>query len=209
VSAHSRNKGAAATRFAKADLVFFASIGMTTGETARLLGLAPVTMRKWARIWGVSFPNKPALHRRFHKSYQVVSNSGCWIWTGADRGNGYGCIMDGNKIQSAHRVSYELRNGKIPRGMLVCHRCDTPACVNPDHLFLGTSSENSADKIMKGRANLPSGANHHAAKLTDVQVAEIRASEQTGRDLAAAFGVNTSTISKIKCGIHRAEAGAS
>jgi hypothetical protein len=79
----------------------------------------------------------------------------CWPWTGAKSGE-YGAlaVLDENgawRRRPAHRVSYELVNGAIPNGMLVCHRCDNPPCVRPDHLFLGTHKDNSDDKVAKGR----------------------------------------------------------
>ena len=185
----------------KADLDFFAAIGFTTGEMAKAVGFAPVTIRKYAGKFEVDFPNKPSAIRRFHKGYQIISESGCWIWTATDRGNGYGCLMDGNRLISAHRFSYEIYHGAIASGNVICHRCDVPACVNPAHLFSGTSQENMLDKLAKGRANTPSGERHHAAKLSSSDVDLIMNSGKSGVDLAVQLGVTSSAISKVRRGV--------
>ena len=78
-------------------------------------------------------------------------NTGCYLWTGADCPKGYGKTNVYGKTQNAHRVVWELANGPIPKGMYVCHRCDTPACVNPEHLFIGSPSDNQRDRVRKGR----------------------------------------------------------
>ena len=99
------------------------------------------------------------VEERFWGKVNKLTDDKCWKWTGATRGKEgvlYGVAWDGEKLIGAHRYSYELRHGEIPeggeyRGMCVCHSCDTPLCVNPDHLFLGTHKNNMEDKVKKGR----------------------------------------------------------
>ena len=102
-------------------------------------------------------PSKPLLERFEAK---VQKGEGCWTWLGARMANGYGAIGDvykGGKyrISRAHRVAYELYRGRIPAKKLVCHSCDNPLCVNPDHLFIGTHSDNLLDAYRKGRKVSP------------------------------------------------------
>ena len=90
---------------------------------------------------------------RFHKKYIPEPMSGCWLWEGSANEDGYGYISKKNIIVYAHRVSWELHRGPIPEGLCVLHTCDTPACVNPDHLWLGTHTDNVRDSVKKGRMN--------------------------------------------------------
>ncbi len=89
--------------------------------------------------------------KRLYENYKVNEN-GCWLWQGQTGGTSpYGQIKAFGKLVMTHRLSYELYNGQIPDGMLVCHRCDNPLCINPDHLFLGSHKDNIRDMIEKGR----------------------------------------------------------
>ena len=92
-----------------------------------------------------------SLREKFDGRYVVDEVTGCWNWVRGKFRGGYGAIAHGKKTLKAHRVSYELRFGPIPEGLLVCHNCDNPSCVNPDHLFLGTSRDNTKDMFAKGR----------------------------------------------------------
>jgi hypothetical protein len=117
----------------------------------------------------------------------------CWLWSGCKDRDGYGAIADAGKTLGAHRVSYEMHHRPLPPGSVVMHSCDTPACVNPAHLSLGTKRTNAADMTSKGR---------RASKLTRVQALAIRAraaGESLGQ-LAAAFGVSESTVRSIVSG---------
>jgi hypothetical protein len=95
---------------------------------------------------------KPPQERFFKK---VLKTDSCWIWVGCKFPSGYGSFSlrkDGLVVeQRAHRVSYILHKGDIPKGLFVCHTCDNPACVNPDHLWLGTHQQNNQDKVNKKR----------------------------------------------------------
>ena len=87
----------------------------------------------------------------------VAKSPDCWVWTAYRNHDGYGRFWLNGKSVTASRYSYELENGPIPGGLIVCHRCDTPACVRPDHLFLGTQADNISDAFSKGRKVAPAG----------------------------------------------------
>lgn len=92
------------------------------------------------------------IEQRFNTKYLINEHTDCWEWTRATNNIGYGMFRVRKGImRTAHRVSYELHKGDIPPGMCVCHTCDNPKCVNPDHLWLGTVQDNMDDKISKGR----------------------------------------------------------
>ncbi len=121
-------------------------------------------------------------------------NSGCWLWSRAENGMGYGVIRIDHKNHLTHRLSWTLHRGSIPPRLCVLHRCDTPACCNPDHLFLGTKSDNMADMIAKKRDRKALGEKASKAKLTAVDVLAIRASDEWPRFLAARYGVSRHSI---------------
>ena len=103
---------------------------------------------------------RPAEAHFWAKISQV--EDGCWQWTGAHLAAGYGQIGD----MLAHRYSWELHYGPVPRGLLVCHRCDNPPCVRPEHLFLGTYGDNSRDAASKGRFSVPRVHKRRQVKYT-------------------------------------------
>ncbi len=143
---------------------------------------------------------KPTTEMRFRSKIRRAEN-GCDEWIASRDHRGYGKFWDGKKLVVASRYSYSLDVGPIEDGMCVLHRCDNPACVRPDHLFLGSLKDNSRDMIAKGRDYFPRGENAGKAKLTIEQVDEIRAKYaaggQTIRSLAARYGVVNSLIHGI------------
>jgi hypothetical protein len=156
-------------------------------------------------------PPKPTLQERFMSKIQQVGD--CWMWQGVSTLGGYGVLTVARKRTYAHRLSYSLFVGEIPDGMCVCHKCDTPSCVNPAHLWLGTHSDNTRDAVAKGRwgpqlhpesyrhRKRMVGANNPKARLTWEQVAEIKATFARGGvskvSIARQYGVPESTIGQI------------
>lgn len=169
------------------------------------------------------------LIERFESKFIPEPNSGCWLWTAGGDKHGYGrfrigSMTDGTRRTAiAPRISWEIYRGPLPEQMNVLHCCDNPYCVNPDHLFLGTQTDNMQDcakklRTSKGerhsaiqKAHIPTGPDHPRygkpgfagetngqAKLTDDQVRSIRSDMRTQAAIALDYGVAFQTISKIK-----------
>ena len=132
---------------------------------------------------------------------KVDKSADCWEWSASRNRFGYGKFGVGNKIKKAHRVAYELEIGSIPKGMCVLHKCDNRACVNPDHLWIGTQGDNIRDMWAKGRANM-NGIRNPRAKLCELDVWLIKEllKTQTQQSIANWFSVARSTIGSIKYG---------
>lgn len=131
--------------------------------------------------------------------------SGCWIWTGSGSGKAagnHGNFWYEGRMQRAHRVAWRLFRGEIPEGLNVCHRCDVPRCVNPEHLFLGTQQDNIADMVVKGRQQrVPRpGESNTQAKITEDDVRAIRAKAEAGEthtNIGREFGLSFAQIRRI------------
>jgi len=138
--------------------------------------------------------------QRFHKKY-TVSKNGCWLWKAGTRPNSKGILYPRHHTQSgsqgAHRFSYSIHVGKIPKGMMVCHKCDTPLCVNPDHLFIGTHKDNMTDMVYKNRSHKGIGEKANRSKLTNKQAQEIRSLCLSQTKIAEMYKVSQATIGRI------------
>ena len=163
---------------------------------------------------------------RFWKYVDKRGPDECWLWTGCFSHQGYGRFWLGNLYMrltgktvqesntAAHRAAFMMFKGEIPDGLLVCHKCDVPACVNPRHLWAGTSKQNTADMYQKGRAavgerngsrlypeRILRGETHPRSKFSDAQIQEIRRIRATTklslREIGEMFGVGLTVIHKI------------
>lgn len=168
-------------------------------------------------------PSESDIARFFSKIDKRLDD--CWIWTASKGSNGYGvfsyqcCKENRRRSVNAHRLAYLIEHGVQPGSLFVCHQCDVRLCVNPDHLFLGTHSDNMLDASRKGRLPLNApvscrfqkghtlrltvfepGSKHRSSKLTEEQVLAIMKSTQTSPVLALRFGVQKSTIRCVRTG---------
>jgi hypothetical protein len=145
-----------------------------------------------------------SVEERFWSKVDRGDASECWEWRASlKRPGGYGQFWSGEKLVLTHRFAWSIVYGDIPVGLHVLHRCDNPPCVNPDHLFLGTHSDNVRDMYRKGRRRVDvRGERNSFSKLTREQVAEIRQrSCEATRELAREFGVSASHVRSLKAGI--------
>lgn len=128
--------------------------------------------------------------------------SGCWIWERYKDPHGYGRTSENNHPVLVHRLAWMLWRGEVPKGMFVCHKCDNPSCVNPNHLFLGTAKDNNADRTSKGRS-MPSGVRgeqHGMSAITEEQARSIFNEPGIQRDIAKKFGITQHAVWCIKAG---------
>lgn len=148
---------------------------------------------------------KPLIER-FEDKVFPDPNTGCFLWGGSYAGR-YGVLKLGRKgegQESAHRISYKLYKDKnIPDGMYICHKCDNPSCVNPDHLFLASPKDNSNDMVRKNRQYRPIGIKNKLAKLNEDKIRQIRLEFNSGStitQLSNKYKVSRSTIKPIVSG---------
>ena len=152
----------------------------------------------WKRLKGSNLEEKLKLN-------SIENENGCWIWQGSKSNHGYGSVsVSRGKTMLVHRLAFKLWCGELPDYLFVCHHCDEPLCVNPNHLFLGTNQDNIDDKIFKGRAytGIHKGERNENSVLTEYKVKEIKKllmkGSQSQSEIAKAFGVSKQCITDIK-----------
>ena len=157
---------------------------------------SPVASKMMPWLW-----RRMSFDERFASKIDKENEKGCWLWKGGKDKDGYGLFngrVNGVLQARAHRYSYARHKGPISSLLFVCHTCDVRSCVNPDHLFLGTSAENTDDMMAKGRHRTPEGEKHYRAILTEEQAKIILADPRTHSRIAADYNVSRNTISSLK-----------
>lgn len=148
-----------------------------------------------------------SLRQRFDDKWMPEPNSGCWLWLGAIQGiaekptDVRPRMWDGKKSEYAYRVAWSIYRGPIPRDLELRHTCDVPSCVNPNHLTVGTRKQNMADCVARGRTNKPRGEAAPTARLTEISVRAIRASDEPSKRIARRLGIHDKTVRDIRRGV--------
>ena len=156
----------------------------------RTKGLCHKHYQRFLRTGSTDDPVRISPIERFEKFFNKNHND-CWIWSGHKDKDGYGTIRAYGKRYKAHRFSYMIYRGEIHDELYVCHHCDNPSCVNPDHLFLGTNKDNMADMTRKKRQH---------SKISEEDVIQIRRLHKLGvkpKELSQKFGLAKNTLSYI------------
>jgi len=143
-------------------------------------------------------------HTKNKINRNVDKSSGCWVWKGYVSKFGYALSDYDGKAVKAHRISYIIYKGEIPKNLQICHTCDNRACVNPEHLYLGTAKDNARDRDTRGRKASTLGSKNGANKLNEIQVVEIKKMLNEGMlqtEIAKVFNVTKANIWCIKHGL--------
>jgi hypothetical protein len=142
---------------------------------------------------------------------KVKKTDKCWNWTASSRGNGYGAIKINGKVIDAHRASWKIHFGEITDGLYVCHKCDNGMCVNPEHLFLGSHSENMKDAYKKQRISPPTigrfkdghkPSNRTIKNESELMIIKNKITNRTGslKSLAQEINLPEQLLKDISCG---------
>lgn len=206
----------ATSDFRQKEIVDYYQQGFNSEKTAKKFKISETTVRKFLNFFKVKFHKTNHVWHPPTKNLKISDEDkirflghigysrNCWNWTGQKFNSGYGSAWINGKCRTAHRVSYEIFNGKIKGNLLVCHKCDNKSCVKPSHLFLGTSQDNLRDASKKGL--LASGKNNgmHISptlKLNEQKVRKIRKEHNpkvfTCEMLAKKYNVSKRTIRSV------------
>lgn len=168
--------------------------GVRQSTISRFLKKHDVRTEPRTQIYG-----RPSIEERFERKFEVVDKTNCWIWTAGTFSEGYGAFGLDGKTRFAHRVAIKIYREEDPGEMMVLHHCDTPPCVNPDHLYIGDAQDNSDDHVARGD---PSRRNLFSA----LQIIQMRrmywAKDITQSALARIYSINQSAIQPILTGKH-------
>lgn len=167
-------------------------------------GFAGVSIRRL----GVNSGSKPKFHSHSEASIRLMKNvnvtSSCWLWTGAIDSSGYGLISFKRRCVRVHRLLFRIFNGSIKHSICILHRCDTPRCVNPKHLFPGDRRDNSADcrsKSRTARGNKIGVSKLNESQASEIITAKLRKWDRRVGVFAKRFNVSTNTIRCVAKGI--------
>lgn len=138
---------------------------------------------------------RPTLKERLLKGYEEDQTTGCWNWIKYRDRDGYGNIAVKSKPMQAHRASYQVFVGPLEPSLFICHTCDNPSCINPDHLYQGTHKQNQKDKQNRQRIV---GEKHPYAKLKDTDILKIRNSDLSQEKLGKIYNVTQAHVGRIK-----------
>lgn len=151
-----------------------------------------------------TFGPRRAIERRLAAKTDTQAGHGpdgdCHHWLGAKTRDGYGSVRFEGRSWLAHRLVHHITNAPVSDDVLVCHNCDNPSCVNPQHLFCGTQQDNMDDMVLKGRQRSRTGSDHANSKLTEADVLNIRSDRRTHKVIAMDYGVSRGLVSLIKRG---------
>ena len=135
---------------------------------------------------------------RFFSRVDVAKQNECWFFTGTADASGYGVFTHNKRKHGAHRFSYILFHGNIPKDMLIRHRCDNPACVNPHHLETGTTLDNIMDRVLRNRS--AKGTGNGRSKLKESDIKKILSDPRSSLQVAPDYGVSSSVILNVRNG---------
>lgn len=139
------------------------------------------------------------------KQFSKPAENGCVLFTGHLDKDGYGRVRVGRRMYRTHRLAWELANSSIEKGICICHKCDNPSCVNPDHLFAGTPKDNTQDMFRKGRQSRRGGVDNGNSKLTPDKVLRLREMHAAGaslRELSNTFSIHPAYASQVANGFN-------